>query len=207
MFKWMIQFKNMIDLVREHHHQEHCSCSVHHRCLCEHIIIDRITNIPRICPRWDVHSSQSIHFIAIFFLLLITLNLLSHTHPSTHPLSPFAIQWQASIVPFYVQLAAPNGNQTGFLRVLRLFRIIKILRMLRLLSVLKNVDVAAQIIWATLSQGSLILSVFIFFVIIFVLFFGCIIYLAEQGDNLLLLAFFLLSSVDVHWTTSLTEPH
>ena len=76
--------------------------------------------------------------------------------------------------------------------------------MLRLLSVLKNVDVAAQIIWATLSQGSLILSVFIFFVIIFVLFFGCIIYLAEQGDNLLFACFPSLCWCHVRITTLTT---
>ena len=91
----------------------------------------------------------------------------------------------ASVVPFYVQLAYSNGSSTSFLRVLRLFRIIKILRLLRFLTFLKNVDVAAQIIWATFSQGSLILTVFGFFVVIFVLFFGCIIFLAEQGTPIL----------------------
>ena len=52
---------------------------------------------------------------------------------------------------------------------------------MKLMSFLKNVDVAIDLILATLTQASLMLSVFLFFVMIIVILFGCLIYLAEQG--------------------------
>ena len=44
-------------------------------------------------------------------------------------------------------------------------------------------DVAIDLILATLTQASLMLSVFLFFVMIIVILFGCLIYLAEQGNQ------------------------
>lgn len=46
---------------------------------------------------------------------------------------------------------------------------------------MKNVDVARELISETLRQSALILSVFMFFVTIIIILFGCIIYLCEGG--------------------------
>lgn len=46
---------------------------------------------------------------------------------------------------------------------------------------MRNVDVARELISETLRQSTLILSVFMFFVIIVITLFGCIIYLCEGG--------------------------
>ena len=90
----------------------------------------------------------------------------------------------ASILPGYLPYFLPaNGNsqRTNFVRALRLLRMVRVLRLLRLLAFLKNVDVAVDLIWATIHQSSLLLTVFCFFMIVVVILFGCFIYLAEQG--------------------------
>jgi len=86
-----------------------------------------------------------------------------------------------TIIPFYLTLVIGNSS-SSFIRVLRLLRIIRILRLLRLLTFMKNVDVAADIIAATLSGGWLILSVFAFFIALTVIVFGCCMYMCEQGQ-------------------------
>ena len=60
-------------------------------------------------------------------------------------------------------------------------QIIRVLRLLRLMSFMKNVDVARGLISETLRQSALILSVFLFFVMIIVILFGCLIYFCERG--------------------------
>ena len=88
----------------------------------------------------------------------------------------------ASIFPCYLQYFVPSGGgSTNFVRTLRLLRLIRILRLLRLLTFLKNVDVAMEIIWATLNNSTLMLSVVLFFSMVFMVLMGCLIYLAEQG--------------------------
>jgi hypothetical protein len=88
----------------------------------------------------------------------------------------------ASIFPSYVQyFSSGGGASTNFVRTLRLLRLIRVLRLLRLLSFLKNVDVAMDLIWATLSEGSLLLSVFIFVCLVIMVLLGCLCYIAEQG--------------------------
>jgi len=88
----------------------------------------------------------------------------------------------ASILPFFVGFAVSTGEQSSFVRVLRLLRLIRVLRLLKLLSFMKNVDVAMELISETLRQSTLLLSVFMFFVLIVVALFGCVIYLCEGGD-------------------------
>jgi hypothetical protein len=46
---------------------------------------------------------------------------------------------------------------------------------------MKNVDVAMELISETLRQSTLLLSVFMFFVMIVIVLFGCVIYLCEGG--------------------------
>jgi Ion transport protein len=87
----------------------------------------------------------------------------------------------ASIVPAYIAMEMPGSGNSGFLRILRLMRFIRVLRLLRFLSFLKNVDVASELIIETISGASLLLSVFMFFVMVVVILFGCLIYLAEGG--------------------------
>jgi Ion transport protein len=87
----------------------------------------------------------------------------------------------ASIVPAYIAMQMPGSSNSGFLRILRLMRFIRVLRLLRFLSFLRNVDVASELIIETLSGASLLLSVFMFFVMVVVILFGCLIYLAEGG--------------------------
>ena len=87
----------------------------------------------------------------------------------------------ASILPSYSVYFSSQSTNTNFVRTLRLLRLVRVLRLLKLMSFLKNVDVAIDLILATLTQASLMLSVFLFFVMIIVILFGCLIYLAEQG--------------------------
>jgi len=86
----------------------------------------------------------------------------------------------ASVFPSYVQYFGTSGASTNFVRTLRLLRLVRILRLLRLLSFLKNVDVAMELISATLRQSSLMLSVFLFFVLVVIIVFGCLVFIAEQ---------------------------
>ena len=88
----------------------------------------------------------------------------------------------ASFLPFYVQYGIGNLPPTNFIRTLRLLRIIRVLRLLKLLSFLKNVNVMVDLIIATMVQSYLLLSVFLFFVFIIIILFGCLIFIAEQGD-------------------------
>ena len=88
----------------------------------------------------------------------------------------------ASIFPAYIQYFVPSGGgSTNFLRTLRLLRLIRVLRLLRLLTFLKNVDVAIELILATLSTANLMLSVFSFFAFVFLIVMGCLMYTVEQG--------------------------
>ena len=87
----------------------------------------------------------------------------------------------AAILPFYLQYFTTNLPPTNFIRALRLLRLIRVLRLLKLLSFLKNVDVMIDLMLATLSQASLLLNVFLFAVMIVVIIFGCLVYIAEQG--------------------------
>ena len=87
----------------------------------------------------------------------------------------------ASIAPAYIALILSTGEQSSFIRVLRLLRLVRVLRLLRLLSFMKNVDVARELITETLRQSTLILSVFMFFVFIIIILFGCLIFLCESG--------------------------
>jgi Ion transport protein len=89
----------------------------------------------------------------------------------------------AAILPFYVVMGTPqnDSSSSGFVRVLRLLRFLRVLRLLRLISFLKNVDVASELILETLSGASLLLSVFMFFVMVVVILYGCVIYLVEGG--------------------------
>ena len=84
-------------------------------------------------------------------------------------------------MPIYIGLALSNSDQRRFLHILPLLRVVKVLRLMRLLSFLKNVDVARDLICETLKQSALILSVFLFFVMVIIILFGCLIYLCEGG--------------------------
>ena len=87
----------------------------------------------------------------------------------------------ASVFPFYIQFFASAGTSTNFVRTLRLLRLVRILRLLRLLTFLKNVDVAMEIILITLKKSTLMLTVFMFFSVVFMVLMGCLVYIAEQG--------------------------
>lgn len=87
----------------------------------------------------------------------------------------------ASICPTYFALFLQGSAKTQFLRILRLLRIIRVLRLLRLLTVLEKVDVAADLIAETMRQSLLLLTVFLFFVVMYIALFGCLIFLLEQG--------------------------
>ena len=87
----------------------------------------------------------------------------------------------ASICPTYFALFLQGSAKTQFLRILRLLRIIRVLRLLRLLTILEKVDVAADLIAETMRQSLLLLTVFMFFVVMYIALFGCLIFLLEQG--------------------------
>ena len=80
----------------------------------------------------------------------------------------------ASFIPTYIGMALAYPDQNKFLYVLPLLRIVKVLRLMRLLSFLKNVDVARDLIFEALKQAALILSVFLFFVVVIIILFGCL---------------------------------
>ena len=86
-----------------------------------------------------------------------------------------------AIMPYYMGLAIHGGNES-FFRVLRLFRLVRVLRLLRLLTFLKNVEVTLGMLACTVVNSFQILAVFMFFVIICIVLFGCIIFLAEAGE-------------------------
>ena len=87
----------------------------------------------------------------------------------------------AAIFPCYIQYFTPSGASTNFVRVLRLLRLVRILRLLRLLTFLKNVDVAMELIWVTLRQSTLMLTVSTCFSLTVFVLFGCLVYVVEQG--------------------------
>ena len=86
-----------------------------------------------------------------------------------------------AIMPYYLGLAIHGGNES-FFKVLRLFRLVRVLRLLRLLTFLKNVEVTLGMLAVTVVNSFQILAVFMFFVIICIVLFGCVIYLAEAGE-------------------------
>ena len=85
-----------------------------------------------------------------------------------------------AIMPYYLHLIMPTGGG-AFMRVLRLFRLVRVLRLLKALSFLKNVDVTLALIGITIERSSQTLIVFMFFVMIMCILFGCIIFMVEQG--------------------------
>ena len=118
----------------------------------------------------------------------------------------------ASILPSYSSYFSDSNTNTNFVRTLRLLRLVRVLRLMKLMSFLKNVDVAIDLILATLTQASLMLSVFLFFVMIIVILFGCLIYLAEQGKegevfDLRLYSYLTLPSLSPTPACTLTHTH
>jgi Ion transport protein len=114
----------------------------------------------------------------------------------------------AAILPFYVVMGTPNPNDSSsssFVRILRLLRFLRVLRLLRLISFLKNVDVASELILETLSGASLLLSVFMFFVMVVVILFGCLIYLAEGGTFMVTHDYPDGAYLRTNWDGSVTE--
>jgi hypothetical protein len=87
----------------------------------------------------------------------------------------------ASIFPCYIKYFTSAHVSTNFVRALRLFRLVRVLRLLKLIAFLKNVDVAVELIFLTLSQSTLMLSVFMFFIAVILILFGCLQYMAQQG--------------------------
>ena len=86
-----------------------------------------------------------------------------------------------AIAPYYFNLLQGKGGGGSFARVLRLFRLVRVLRLLKALTFLKNVDVTITLISMTLRNASQVLFVFLFFVLIIILLFACIIFMCEQG--------------------------
>ena len=87
-----------------------------------------------------------------------------------------------AIAPFYFNMIQGKGGGGSFARVLRLFRLVRVLRLLKALTFLKNVDVTITLISMTLRNASQVLFVFLFFVLIIILLFACIIFMCEQGS-------------------------
>ena len=58
---------------------------------------------------------------------------------------------------------------------------LRVTRILKLLSLLNNADVATSLISETMREATTMLSVFLFFVVIVIVFFGCLVYLIESG--------------------------
>jgi hypothetical protein len=86
-----------------------------------------------------------------------------------------------AIAPYYFSLVQGKGGGGSFARVLRLFRLVRVLRLLKALTFLKNVDVTISMIAMTMRNASQVLFVFLFFVLIIILLFGCLMFMAEQG--------------------------
>lgn len=86
----------------------------------------------------------------------------------------------AAIAPFYMNLLITTGGG-AFMRVLRLFRLVRVLRLLKALSFLKNVDVTLALIAITIQKSTQTLVVFMFFVMMTSILFGCVIFMCEQG--------------------------
>ena len=150
-----------------------------------------------------MHSIKLIIFNCVIFYFAIrvagilpsdweTLNagnskaLQPHFHPIWAILKymskPLNVIDLASILPLYISLFSNQGESSSYVRVLRLFRLARVLRLLKLLGNLQNADVAAEIIFETIRNASTLLSVFLFFLLITILLFGCIVYLVEGGE-------------------------
>ena len=87
------------------------------------------------------------------------------------------LDFVTSILPL-ILIDSPDTASSQFIRVLRLLRVA---RLIKLLSLLNNSDVATSLISETMYQAATMLSVFLFFVLVSIVFFGCLIYFFEAG--------------------------
>jgi hypothetical protein len=79
-----------------------------------------------------------------------------------------------AIIPFYISLGLESGVSLSFVRVLRLARV------LRLLKLMKGNEYIG-LLSTTMSQSTPALSIMCFLVLLAIIFFGSVIYIAEQG--------------------------
>lgn len=109
-------------------------------------------------------------------------------YPIPYTMLMFAIKFTniidfLSILPFFLHFLPNFSNENGlFIRILRLLKIFRVLRLIRLTTYFGNAEVATSLIYETISQAATILSVYVSFVMITVILFGCLIYIVEQGN-------------------------
>ena len=83
-----------------------------------------------------------------------------------------------SVIPIFVINTHNIGEDSYGWKIIQLLRV---LRLVRLMSLIKNADVAMHLISETVTQATVLLSVFLFCALVTIIFFGCLIYLVEGG--------------------------
>ena len=83
-----------------------------------------------------------------------------------------------SVIPIFVMNIDHNQDSYGW----KVIQLLRVLRLVRLMSLIRNADVAIHLISETVSQATVLLSVFLFYALVTIVFFGCLMYLVEGGN-------------------------
>jgi len=130
--------------------------------------------------RLDVEYSKIYHQLEWAFTLLFTAEYLIRVwcapNRKGYILSIYGVVDLLSVLPTYLSLLLP---QTAPLLIIRLLRILRIFRVLRLLSLLQEANFLAGALRRSARK------VFVFFALMIILttIFGCLVYVAEGGNN------------------------
>jgi voltage-gated potassium channel len=130
--------------------------------------------------KYDIEHSQFYLQLEWVFTLLFTVEYLVRIwctpNRKGYILSTYGIVDLLALLPTYLSLLLP---QTAPLLIIRLLRILRIFRVLRLLSLLQEANFLA----AALRRSAR--KVFVFFALMMILttIFGCLVYVAEGGQN------------------------
>ena len=110
---------------------------------------------------------------------VIYINTYTHTHILyTYIYSSRTLLDLSILLPFYIQLSILHNNTQIFLRI---FKILRIFRIFSITQRFKRFDNIATILILTIYNSYMALFALIFCSIIFMVFFGSLVYLLEQG--------------------------
>ena len=102
----------------------------------------------------------------------------TYTHTHIHIYSSRTVLDLSILLPFYIQLSISHNNTQIFLRI---FKILRIFRIFSITQRFKRFDNIATILILTIYNSYMALFALIFCSIIFMVFFGSLVYLLEQG--------------------------
>jgi voltage-gated potassium channel len=87
----------------------------------------------------------------------------------------------ACFLPYYVLVSLNENSSSEFIRILRILRVFRALRMIHFVTFAKHAMVMYELVLTTFQRSAPVLVVFLFFSLLAMVFFSCLIFAFEQG--------------------------